>query len=72
MNSKESFFDSTYAYIEFSLDEKIFPIAEEIFSITPEERGIKLFRHVMENINGNVLIKIIHLSQKLWMSEDQL
>lgn len=44
-------YDSTYAYIEFSLDEKIFPIAEENFSITPEERGIKLFQHVMENIN---------------------
>lgn len=46
-------FDSTYAYIEFSIPEKFIEVTEEIYQIAPEERGIKLFMQIMDNVNGN-------------------
>lgn len=60
-------FDSTYAYIEFSIPEKFLAIAKEIYQITPEERGIKLFMYIMDNINTTnpFAIKTVEVSKEI-------
>jgi len=44
-------YDNTYALIEFSVPQEYKKIVEEIYAVAPEERGMKLFRHVMENLD---------------------
>ena len=45
--------DETYANIEFSIPDKYQKIADEIFAITPEERGLKLFQSVIANMGNS-------------------
>lgn len=45
--------DSTYANIEFSIPNEYQQIAEEIFTVAPEERGLNLFKYVIENMNSS-------------------
>lgn len=42
--------DCTYANIEFSIPEEFEEAFNELYEVAPEERGMVLFRRVIENL----------------------